>query len=88
MNAPLSESDEGIVQHPREIARRDAAAREQAVRALDDSFVRLTRPMGPHRWTGPKKPAGGRCLGIGFHRLPCHGVTGWTRQELHERRAG
>ena len=25
--------------------------------------------------TGPKKPAGGRCLCIDFHRLPCHGVT-------------
>ena len=33
------------------VAARDAKAREQAVRALDDSFARLSRPMGPHRWT-------------------------------------
>ena len=33
------------------VAARDATAREQAVRALDDSFARLSRPMGPHRWT-------------------------------------
>ena len=33
------------------VASRDAAVREQAVRALDDSFARLSRPMGPHRWT-------------------------------------
>ena len=33
------------------VAARDAAAREQAVRALGDSFAGLSRPMGPHRWT-------------------------------------
>ena len=33
------------------VAARDAAAREQAARALDDSFARLSRPMGSHRWT-------------------------------------
>ena len=33
--------------------------------------------------TGPKEPAGGRCAGIGFHRLPCHGVTVQTRAAAH-----
>ena len=36
------------------VAARDAAAREQAVRVLDDSFARLSRPMGPDtdtNWT-------------------------------------
>ena len=33
------------------VAAREAAAREQAVRALGDSFARLSRPMGPDRWT-------------------------------------
>ena len=36
------------------VAARAAAAREQAVRALDDSFARLSRPMGPHQWTRPE----------------------------------
>ena len=32
------------------VAAGDAAAREQAASALDESFARLSRPMGPHRW--------------------------------------
>ena len=33
------------------LATRDSLAREQAARALEDSFARLSRPMGPHTWT-------------------------------------
>ena len=33
------------------IAERDRLAREQAVKKLEDSFRRLSRPMRPHEWT-------------------------------------
>lgn len=33
------------------LAERDRLAREQAVKKLDDSFRRLSRPMGPRNWT-------------------------------------
>lgn len=33
------------------LAERDRLAREQAVKKLEDSFRRLSRPMGPHDWT-------------------------------------
>ena len=33
------------------LAERDRLEREQAVRKLEDSVRRLSRPMGPHDWT-------------------------------------
>ena len=33
------------------LAERDRLAREQAVKKLEDSFRRLSRPMGPRNWT-------------------------------------